>query len=313
MSSEQATADVAIIGAGPAGLQAALTLGRMRRRVVVLDTGRYRNDPASHMHNFLAHDGTRPAELRRAARADIDRYDTVALREGEVIAIEGERDGFALALRDGEPVRARRVLIAAGASDALPPIPGAAELFGDAVAHCPFCHGHEFLGTPVGIVGGGFHAAMKAAMLAPIVSRLVVLTGGEELDDAARAALDRLGAEVRAERVIAVRRADEGLELDLDGADAPLALGGLFVSPTWITPAFLDGLGLERSPQGAVRVDAFGRTSRAGVSAAGDIAQSPGQPQPMSAVLAAASSGLIAAAALAQDLAAADAGLTLPG
>lgn len=310
-SDSTATHDVAIVGAGPAGLQAALTLGRMRRRVIVLETGAYRNDAAAQMHNFLAHDGTPPAELRAAARRDLERYDTVAIRAGEVAGVAGERDDFVLAVAGDEPVRARRVLLAAGAVDTLPELPGVAELFGDLVAHCPFCHGHEFHGTPVGILGGGFHAAMKAAMLAPIASRLVVLSAGEELGDDALAALARLGAEVRTEPVRAVRSAGAGVEIDLAGAD-PVALGGLFVAPTWRVPAFVDAMALERSPQGAVVVDAFGRSSRAGISAAGDLAQPPGMPQPMSAVLAAASSGMVAAAAIAQDLAAADAGIRLP-
>ena len=76
--------DVAVVGAGSAGLQAALTLGRMRRPVVVFGTDRYRNDPAAAMHNFLGHDGAPPAELRTAARADLARYPTVEMRDQAV-------------------------------------------------------------------------------------------------------------------------------------------------------------------------------------------------------------------------------------
>lgn len=67
--------DVIVIGGGPAGLQAALTLGRLHRRVLLLDGGRYRNDPADHLHNFITHDGRRPAEFRALAHADLAVYD----------------------------------------------------------------------------------------------------------------------------------------------------------------------------------------------------------------------------------------------
>ena len=116
--------DVAVVGAGSAGLQAALTLGRMRRRVVVFGTDRYRNDPATEMHNFLGHDGTPPAELRTAARADLERYPTVELREQAVTHIEGEAGAFTLRTSDGSVVTARRVLLATGVADTLPDIPG---------------------------------------------------------------------------------------------------------------------------------------------------------------------------------------------
>src|SRR5688500_17050021 len=115
------TYDVAVVGAGAAGLQAALTLGRMRRPVAVFGTDRYRNDPAAEMHNFLGHDGTPPAELRSAARADLERYDTVELREQEVTAIEGEYGAFILHTADG-PVVARRLVLATGAADTLPDV-----------------------------------------------------------------------------------------------------------------------------------------------------------------------------------------------
>src|SRR5687767_9194790 len=100
MNQQNTPYDVAVVGGGSAGLQAALTLGRMRRPVVVLGTDRYRNDPAAEMHNFLAHDGTPPAALRAAARADLERYPTVELQDREVLAIEGEAGAFTLRTAD---------------------------------------------------------------------------------------------------------------------------------------------------------------------------------------------------------------------
>jgi thioredoxin reductase len=295
--------DVAVIGAGSAGLQAAQTLGRMHRSTVVLGTDRYRNDPTGHMHNFLGHDGAPPAELRTAARKDAEAYDDVTFRDAEVTQVSGELDHFLLEIAGEEPIRARRVLLATGVRDTLPDVAGVSEHFGDLVAHCPFCHGHEFAGTRVGILGSAPHVAAMASMVGPIASEVVVLTGGEDLDEATAASLGRLGTPVVVEPVRVVRREGDALVVELDGAE-PVTLGGMFVKTDWAQAApFAEQLGLERSEMDAIVVDAFGRTSVAGVYAAGDLAQGPGLPMPVASVLAAAAAGMMAAAACVQDAA----------
>lgn len=295
------THDVVVSGAGSAGLQAAQTLGRMHQRTLVLGTDRYRNDPATHMHNFLGHDGESPAELRTAARKDVEQYADVELRDAEVTAVSGELGAFTVALAGGDEVTARRVLLATGVRDTLPDVPGIAEEFGSLVAHCPFCHGHEFAGRRIGVIGAHAHLGMFTSMLLPISDDLVVLTAGEDLDPAAATALAGLGIPVVTTPISVVRRTGDGLTVDLADGDA-VSVGGLFVKTDWTqsTP-FAAALGVEMSEVGAVVVDAFGRTSVPGVYAAGDLASGPGLPMPMASVLAAASAGLLAAAACVQD------------
>ncbi|WP_242504097.1 FAD-dependent oxidoreductase [Promicromonospora panici] len=87
-----------MIGGGPAGLQAALTLGRMHRRTLLLDSGEYRNAPAEHMHNFVTHDGTPPAEFRAAARAELAAYTTVTVRGTAASAVGRDGDEFRVEL-----------------------------------------------------------------------------------------------------------------------------------------------------------------------------------------------------------------------
>ena len=304
--------DVAVVGAGSAGLQAALTLGRMRRPVAVFGTDRYRNDAATEMHNFLGHDGTPPAELRSAARADLERYPTVELRDEQVISIEGESGAFTLRTAADRKVTARRVLLATGVADTLPDIPGLDALWGGVVAHCPYCHGFELSGTPVGILGADASVPLRAAMLERIASRTVVLTNGAELDPDVAGSLKRMEVEVRTEAVEGACPGPLGIRVDLAGGQA-VQLGGLFVAPSWAQAApFAEQLELDRSAMGAILVDAFGRSSRAGVYAAGDIAQGPGMPMPMASVLVAAAGGQLAGAACDRELAAADHGLALP-
>lgn len=306
------TQDVIIIGGGPAGLQAALTLGRMRRSVTLVDGGSYRNDPAHAMQNIIGHDGRPPAELRAAARAELTRYATVTVLDATVAAIEGETDAFRVALEDGTELASRRLLLATGAADALRDIPGLAERFGDRIAHCPYCHGFELADGPIAFLGAGPHVAMQAALVARLATRVVVLLDGAEPDASTREALERQGAELVPHRVLAVRDDAAGLAVELEGADA-VALSGMFVAPAWSSAApFGEQLGLDRSPAGAILVDQFGRTSLAGVTAAGDIAQTPGMPMPMAAVAVAIASGQMAASALDRELAMLEAGLPVP-
>ena len=298
---DPATYDVVVVGAGPAGLQAALTLGRMHHTVLVLDAGHYRNDPAAHAHNFLTHDGTPPAELRAAARADLASYDTVEVRDLAVAHVAAEDGGFAVALADGSTVASRRVLLATGLRDTLPETPGVAELFGTVAAHCPYCHGHEFAGQHVGILGSAPHVARVGLLLARIADRVTVLADGGDLEPDTRALLDRAGIAVRPEPVTGARRTDVGARVSFVGGPDE-EVGGLFVTTAFAQSApFADQLGLRMLPSGCVEVDVVGRTSVPGVYAAGDLAHTAAVPMPMASVLSAAGAGLLAATAVDMD------------
>jgi len=292
--------DVIVIGGGPAGLQAALTLGRLHRRVLLLDGGRYRNDPADHLHNFITHDGRRPAEFRALAHADLAVYDTVTAGAAEVSSVEPDGPRFTVTSADGRQ-HARRVLLATGVRDTLPTVPGLQQLFGTVAAHCPFCHGHEYAGRPVALLGAGPHVLMQARMMTRIASSLVVLTNGEPLAVETTAALAVMNVPVRPERIVAVARHPLGARVSLDGS-APIDVGGMLVATTFTQSApFAGQLDLELLPSGCVQVDALGRTSRPGVYAAGDCAHSAALPMPMSSVLAAAAAGQLAGSACIAD------------
>ncbi len=303
--------DVVVVGGGPAGLQAALTLGRMHRRVLLLDSGTYRNDPTDLLHNFLTHDGRPPAELRALARAELATYDTVEVRDTAATSVVPDGDGWSVGT-DAGPVGARLVLLATGVRDTLPDKPGLAPLFGTAAAHCPFCHGHEYAGTPVAVLGSHAHVGRVAAMLAPIASEVVVLTDGDELDDANAAQLRSLGASVRTEVVAGFCPSSLGAAVSF-AAGPGLEVGGVLVATTFAQSApFAADLGLHLLPSGCVEVDAMGRTSLSGVYAAGDLAHTAATPMPLSSVLAAAAAGQTAATACVADLLALDHGVLVP-
>lgn len=294
--------DAVVIGGGPAGLQAALTLGRMHRSVVLLDSGEYRNAPVEHMQNFVTHDGRDPAEFRALAHADLVAYDTVTVRGDRAVAVSEDDGRFWVELADGSALEARVLVLATGVRDTLPDKPGLAGLFGTVAAHCPFCHGHEYAGRHVALLGAGPHAARLAAMMGPVAGRLTVLADGERPDAETLAALERAGVAVRPEVVTGLCRSATGATVSF--ADGPEEeVGGLFVATTFAQSApFAEQLGLEMLPSGCVRVDAFQRTSRPGVFAAGDLAHLEALPMPMSSVLTSAAAGLVAGSAAVQQL-----------
>src|SRR5215218_7641926 len=153
--------DVVVVGGGAAGLSGALTLARARRRVLVVDAGEPRNAPAGHVHNYLGREGTQPAELLATGREEVAGYGGEFLG-GRVVSAERLEGGFTVHLEDGDTVSARRLLVTTGLTDELPGVPGVAELWGQDVLHCPYCHGWEVRDRAIGVLGGpmGVHGAL---------------------------------------------------------------------------------------------------------------------------------------------------------
>lgn len=194
------TYDVAVVGGGPAGLSAALLLGRARRRVLLLDSGEHRNDPARMMHGFLTRDGIPPAEFRRIAREQLAAYPEVELRDARVEAVE---PGFTLHLAEGAtPVAARAVLLATGMADQLPEIPGLPELYGLDAWHCPYCDGWERRDQPMAVLGEGVAGYRMALEMRGWSSDLVLCCQGRRPEARHRARLAQLGIGLREARVV---------------------------------------------------------------------------------------------------------------
>jgi thioredoxin reductase len=319
--------EVVVIGGGPAGLQAALTVARVHRDVVLLDAGEGRNAPASHMHNLVTRDGVAPEEFRRVAREEVASYPTAQVRRARVRRVSavpamnpegdggsegacgsedaGARDGadtsYLVELEGGELLTTRTLILATGVVDELPDVPGLAELWGDLVVQCPFCHGHEMAGRRVGILGAGA-AEHVGGIMARVAEEVVVLTDGEELDA-------RLHLPVVTDPVGSVERCGEGLRVLLRSGES-LELAGLFVASTTRQAApFARQLGLECNDSACVRVDEHARTSLPRVYAAGDMAHLASLPAPVQSVAQAIASGAIAGGSAVAD--AVDAGRPL--
>ena len=160
--------DVVVIGGGPAGLAAALCLGRARRSVLVIDAGAPRHAVAEGVHNFLTRDGMPPAELRAVAWAQMRAHGTVHRHEGTVASLERAGDRWRVASSDGDSWTADTVLLATGVVDQHPDVPGYDALWGRSIFHCPYCHGWEVREQPLAVLGRGA-ALAQLAQLAPLV------------------------------------------------------------------------------------------------------------------------------------------------
>lgn len=271
-------ADVVVIGGSLAGLQAALTLGRACRRVVVIDDGRPRNAPAAHVHNFLGQHGPTPAALLGAGRAALGDYD-VALERDRVVLVEHAPAGGGLQVtsQDGRVRRARAVILATGLIDGLPDVPGVAELWGRDVVACPHCHGWEVRGEPLAqlsLRGMPQRGVERALLLSRWSGDVVLLTDGDELDAAQRERLHAAGVAVRTRRVGRLAHHDGRLH-GIEFADGTtLARRAVFVVTRQRQQTDLARrIGCRHTEEGAaagaVETDSSGRTSVPGVWATG--------------------------------------------
>jgi thioredoxin reductase len=261
--------DVVVVGGGAAGLSAALVLGRARRWVAVVDAGAPRNAPAAHMQGFLSRDGMPPADLLAAGRDEVSGYG-VELIQDRVVGIDA---GFLVRLAGGQVLQARRILVATGCRDELPEILGVRERWGRDLLHCPYCHGWEVRDQPIGVLGTNPGSVQHALLVRQWSDDVVLFV--HTLDPSSNE-LDRLRARdvqvvsgVIARLVVEADRLT-GVEL-MDGRVIPRT--AVFIRPINVPHAdgLVAGLGCDVDEAGFVIVDGTGRTSVAGVWAAGNV------------------------------------------
>lgn len=172
--------EVAILGGGPAGLSASLTLSRVLRTHVLIDSGKYRNSPAQSMHTVLGNDGANPNEFRKLARAQIEKYACASFIFGEACNIERTRNGFQISTTDRSIV-ARKLILASGIEDVLPKVDGLADLWDRNLAHhCMFCHGYECRDKPLAVLANGPLTLHAVIGLGTLSQSITLLTNGSD-------------------------------------------------------------------------------------------------------------------------------------
>ena len=279
MSKQSNRLDVAIIGSGPAGMQAALVLARTHKNVVVFDDLRPPRNAASHgVHNFLGLDGLLPAEIRRIAWKQIDRYKSAELRSQCIVDIRHDDNGDFLVTNDqGDEVIARHVILAFGYHDLHPNIPGFAEAWGDTIIPCPFCDGYENRDRTWGIVAA---SAVEMAGF-PLMAQnwtthiKVILAADAELDGSYEAQLGELGIPVHRGNITEIHQEDGKVHaVTLDSGER-VDVGTLLWTPpekpSPLVQNLVDNLDLELNEDGHISANEMQQTNIDRLWAAGDV------------------------------------------
>lgn len=302
MPGENPFYDAIIIGGGPAGLSAALVLGRCRRRVAVFDTRQPRNAASAAMHGFLSRDGVPPGEFLQICREQLARYPEVHLHLAEAIAAARDPDGFTLTLADRTEVRGRLLLLATGLIDELPDLPGFRQCYGQSIHHCPYCDGWEHRDQPIAIHGGKKPAAELAIELRLWSRDLVLCTDGPpELADREQARLAALGISIN-EAPIATLESENGQLRGVRFVNGSfLERSALFFSPgQWQHSRLGESLGCRIAPDGTIACAGGAFTGVPGLYAAGNTSSG------LQLVIMAAAEGTLAAFSMNESLLAAD-------
>lgn len=267
--------DAIIVGAGPAGLSAALLLGRCRRRTLLCDSGRPRNAKSPVMHGFLTRDGIAPGELLRIAREQLAAYECVDIREAEVKTVRASGQCFAVRLGDGSSHSARKILLASGVVDVLPSVEGIAALYGRSVFHCPYCDGWEMRDLPLAVYGRGAGGLGLARTLLGWSSDVVLCTDGpSRWPRSLRDNLRRYGIPVRSERIARVEGEAGALTQIVFANGSILPRRALFFHTGQGQRSNLASrLGCKMTAKGSVDHDKHSCTSVPGVYVAGDASR----------------------------------------
>jgi thioredoxin reductase len=269
--------DVVVVGAGPAGLSAAIWLGRFGRRVTVLDAGAPRNEPAWAVHGYPGVPDPTPTELRRRLYQQAQGAGAV-LRQVEAVAARGGKDDFEVRTKDGDVITCRRVVLAYGLRDYVPEIDGIDALYGTSVFHCADCDGPAVAGTRIGVLGCDRYVANLALYLRQWSDRITLLLDGHDmqLDEHGVRTLAEAGIDVVPERVGRIAGHGGNLtQVEFEARDA-LRLDALFFHLGSEPRCDLaHSLECEADDDGYILVDRGQETSCPGVHAAGDITGPP--------------------------------------
>jgi thioredoxin reductase len=271
--------DCAIIGGGPAGLNAALILGRARRNAILLDNNTPRNAVTQESHGFITRDGIKPKEFREIAHKELGRYPSIRYEKREVISViknnKNDKSSFELLTSENdERYQSKTIMIATGLKDVLPNIENISEYYGKSLFHCPYCDGYELRDKPLVVIIGeqfqGFHFIQTIYNWS---KDLVVCTNnGEAFENSAqKTLLENKGIKIIEYKIKNFEGKNGQIEkIIFENGESVLRKGG-FVMPQLIQASdFGKQLGCQYNPLGGIVVDSFGRTNIQGVYAAGD-------------------------------------------
>ncbi|KRE39998.1 NAD(P)/FAD-dependent oxidoreductase [Paenibacillus sp. Soil522] len=265
------TYDCAIIGGGPAGLNAALVLGRARRTVALFDNNQPRNAVTHASHGFLTRDGITPTEFRRIAYEEVLRYPSVEHHSPKVTDIRKLHDGFEIITDRDEPIQSRKLLIATGLKEILPDIPGLADLYGKSLFYCPYCDGWELKDQPLIVLSENPSVYHMAKLLYNWSRDLVICTNGRSVLTVEQKQILASRNIIVSEQTVTAFHGSEGKLRQVEFTDGSrIDITGGFVTPQWLPQAAFQELGFETTELGGIVTDGMGKSMVPGLFAAGE-------------------------------------------
>jgi thioredoxin reductase len=291
--------DVIIIGGSNAGLSAAMSLGRALKRVLIIDSGLPCNRQTPHSHNFITHDGWRPAEMQEVAKNEVLSYDTVQWLAGTVSGVTGYNQNFeVVVVGQSSAISTKKLLFATGVKDLMPNIPGFAQCWGISVIHCPYCHGYEYRGQATGILMNNEHAADFARFIQNWTTELTLFTNGpSKLTPGQTQAVHNRNIGIIETQITGIDHTN-GQLTQLRLADGSMhTLNALYARVPFEQHCLIaEQLGCTLTAEGYIEVTDQKRTTVPGIFAAGD------NTSPMRSVAAAVGAGNLAGAMIAHEL-----------
>ncbi|MBR0607404.1 NAD(P)/FAD-dependent oxidoreductase [Bacillus safensis] len=270
--------DCAIIGGGPAGLSAALVVGRGRKQVIVFDDELPRNRVTQESHGFITNDGMTPFEIRRAGEADLQKYPNIKIKRSRIVDIQKKEERFTLLTHEGDRFEAKKIILATGLQDILPEIEGIHDVYGKTLFSCPFCDGWELKDKALALIAENQRALHMAKLLSNWTKDLIVFTNGHVLAEEDKVLLTAHSIQVIDVPIVSIDHDNGQLRsLQLANGETVEREGGFVASEFRQSAPFAEKLGCQMTKNTGIETDILGRTTVSGVFACGDNLGGPAQ------------------------------------
>jgi thioredoxin reductase len=266
--------DCIIIGGGPAGLNAALILGRARRDILLIDHNNARNRITKATHGFITRDGIQPVEFREIAHKELKAYPSVEIVSDQVITLEKVKDGFKVTTDKGFEWDCRKVILATGVKEKFPNIPTLQDFYGTSIFNCPYCDGWEFNDQPLAVFGLVDYTLHMVGILKNWSQDLIIFTNGKDITRSQKKEIEKLNIQVETTKIKRLHGDNGKLKsIELESGQHIERIGG-FVTPELIQASEIGKqVGLVMDDMGGYKSDEVGHTDIPHLFVAGEASK----------------------------------------